>query len=118
MGTKVLIVDDQADIVETLTSILKIQGFSVEQSFNGEECLNKSKGKEIIFLDIMMPGMSGEDVAKELRNRYKNNVKIVYLTIKPKLEVDLKNVDAFIQKPFSLSQVVSTAKKIEMQGGV
>lgn len=66
---KVLIVDDQPDIVETMASCVKQWGYEVAVAYSGEQALNVADmfGPHVVLLDIMMPDMDGYVVSKKLR---------------------------------------------------
>lgn len=68
-GLKVLIVDDQPDIVETLASCVKQWGHEVALAYSGEQAVTVAEtfGPHVVLLDIMMPDMDGYVVAKKLR---------------------------------------------------
>ena len=67
---KILVVDDEKDIVELLQYNLEKEGYKISAVFSGEQCLEnvKSKLPDLILLDIMMPGMDGFEVCKILKN--------------------------------------------------
>lgn len=112
MCNKILIVDDHVDFTETFSTLLKRRGHSVETAFNGKECFEKMGEHNIalVFLDIMMPDMNGCDVAKQLRLKYNNDLKIVYSTIRPKAELDMAYADGFIQKPFGIDEILEMVR--------
>jgi len=105
-------VDDQRDVAGTISTVLKKHGYNVETAYDGNECLQKVENGRfrLIFLDIMLPGMSGDAIAKELRKTYDSKIKIVYVTIKPKAEVDITDADGFIQKPFKIREIIREAE--------
>ena len=113
MKQNVMVVDDQTDVVETVSHILEREGYHVKKAYDGRACLEKAKTDDVklVFLDIMMPGIDGYAVAKELRKTYHEKIKIVYISIKPKAEVNLQDVDGFIQKPFDIQRIIMEARK-------
>ncbi len=113
MTKKILVVDDHEDVVETIASILGIENCDIEKAYNGHDCLEKADDQvKLVFLDIMLPDMNGAEIAKKLREKYKDNLKIVYVSILPKEEVDLSNVDGHIKKPFNVDDILIAAKSI------
>jgi len=72
MATKLLVVDDDRDIVEMLSRKLIKEGYEVVQAFDGEEALLKVKqdDPDIILLDLMMPKLNGFEVLKEIREKH------------------------------------------------
>ncbi len=123
MKTKILLVDDEKDIVEFLQYNLEQEGFYVIAAYDGKEALEKMSQKpDLLILDVMMPRMNGYEVCEELRGmeEYKN-IPIVFLTAKSSEidEVHGLNLGAndFIQKPISpkklIARVKSNLRKIE-----
>ena len=110
---KILVVDDEPDVCELIKDILVSEGYEVEISYSGKECIKKvlRNGYSLILLDLMMPDLSGEDVLKLLRKKGKK-MPVVYVTIKPKLEVDTRHVDGFVQKPFHSEELVNAVKQV------
>ena len=69
MGAKILIADDESDIVSMLGSFFESKGFRVLPAFNGAEALKQvEKQPDIILLDINMPGKDGLEVCKRIRD--------------------------------------------------
>lgn len=124
MQTKILLVDDEKDIVEFLQYNLIQEGFKVLAAYNGNEALEKiSQKPDLIILDVMMPKMDGYEVCAKIRamDEYKH-IPIIFLTAKAGEidEVHGLNIGAndFIQKPISpkklIARVKSNLRKIEM----
>ena len=90
MTSKVFIVEDEPDLRDTLTYNFESEGFTVESFSNGEsflEALEKTI-PNLVILDLMLPGISGLDVCRELRsNENHNNIAVVMLTAKSE-EID------------------------------
>ena len=123
MKIKILLVDDEKDIVEFLQYNLELAGFDVITAHDGKEALEKMAEKpDLLILDVMMPRMNGYEVCEKLRNREDHkNIPIVFLTAKSSEmdEVHGLNIGAndFIQKPISpkklIARVRSNLRKIE-----
>ncbi len=112
----ILICDDQPIIHETLGVYLENEGFTCASAFDGIQALEKaeSESPDLIILDLMMPGKSGIDVCRELRQ--KSSVPILMLTAKGE-EIDRilgleLGADDYIVKPFSAREVVARIKAI------
>jgi two-component system alkaline phosphatase synthesis response regulator PhoP len=113
---KLLIVDDEEDILEILQFNLESEGFVIDTALSGEEALEKlTPEHKLILLDVMMDGMSGFRVAEKLR---KDNIQtpIIFLTAKG-TENDMLTgfsvgADDYITKPFSVKEVVARVKAI------
>lgn len=110
---KVLIVDDEQDIVESLKFVLEAEGYECYTAFNGEDGLNAAKSviPDLIILDIMMPKMNGYKVSRLLKfdSKYKN-IPIMMLTARSQEEDKLigeeTGANEYITKPFELDFVV------------
>ena len=114
MAKKILIVDDDADILETMKEVLGKQGYETEIATNGAQALDSlSISKpDLILIDIRMPTLSGYDLLRLLRERLNHGAKMAYVTVVPKQEVDLTDVDGFIQKPFSPKEFIKKVKGV------
>ncbi len=116
---KILIVDDEADIVELVSYNLKKEGFSVDSAYDGEIALAaiKKNKYDLIVLDLMLPGLQGMELCRILRNDQKTkNLPIIMLTAKGE-EVDRivgleMGADDYIAKPFSPRELVARVKAI------
>lgn len=116
MKTKILLVDDEKDIVEFLQYNLSNEGFKVITAYNGQEALEKlSQKPDLIILDVMMPKMDGYEACSRIRaiDEFKNTP-VIFLTAKSSEldEVHGLNIgaDDFIQKPISPKKLVARVK--------
>lgn len=116
MKYKILLADDEKDIVEFLKYNLEEEGFSVITAYDGKEALEKlSQKPDLILLDVMMPKMDGYEVCSKIRamNDF-NNVPIIFLTAKVAEidEVHGLNIGAndFIKKPISPKTLIARLK--------
>lgn len=115
----ILVVDDEADIVELVSYNLRKEGFSVDSALNGETALGKiRKGKyDLVVLDLMLPGIQGMELCRILRNDPKTEaLPIIMLTAKGE-EVDKilgleMGADDYIAKPFSPRELVARVKAV------
>ena len=117
MTQKILIIDDEKDIVETLQFTLEVEGYQCQTAFDGEEGLRLAKeiSPDLIILDVMMPGLDGFSVCKKLRER-SDSLGIIMLTAKSQ-EMDKVNglmlgADDYITKPFSPSELMARVDAI------
>jgi two-component system alkaline phosphatase synthesis response regulator PhoP len=115
MKEKILIVEDEVDLVKGLKMNLVDEGYEVDFAINGKEGLEKAlSGKpDLILLDIMLPGMDGLEICKELR-RNKVDIPILMLTAKGE-EIDKVigleiGADDYISKPFSIRELLARIK--------
>jgi len=117
MAKKVLIVDDEQDIVETLKFVLEAAGYECHCAYDGEEGLNKAKEliPDLIILDVMMPMMNGYKISRLLKfdTKYKD-IPILMLTARSQ-EKDKElgketGADEYITKPFDIDFVLERVK--------
>lgn len=115
---KILIVDDEQDIVESLKFVLELAGYSCFCAFNGEDGLKMVKEivPDLIILDVMMPKINGFKISRLLKfdKKYKD-IPIIMLTARSQAEDKLigeeTGVDEYITKPFDLDNVTETVNK-------
>ena len=111
---RILVVDDEKDIVDLISVNLEREGHKVLPAYSGEEALDliKTKRPDCIVLDLMLPGIQGLDVCKQIRyNSEFSNVPILMLSAKAS-EVDRvvgfeMGADDYITKPFSVRELIS-----------
>ena len=116
---KILAVDDEQDILELISYNLSRDGFEVTTAADGEEALKKirAKGFDLVLLDLMLPGMSGMEICRVLRNSPETkNLPIIMLTAKDD-EVDRiigleMGADDYIAKPFSPRELIARIKAV------
>lgn len=120
---RILIVDDERDLLEILQFNLTSEGFSVDVSTSAEEALNKPlESYHLLLLDVMMGGISGYKMADIIRKERRLEVPIIFLTARDS-ENDLLtgfNVggDDYIIKPFSIKEVIVRIRAILKRGKV
>ncbi|MGA2191904.1 MAG: response regulator transcription factor [Nitrospirota bacterium] len=119
MAEKVLVVDDEKDLVELLRYNLSKEGFSVISTGNGTEALQLAWKEipDLIVLDIMLPGMQGLDVLKSLRAKAETKTTPVILLTAKSEELDKVlglelGADDYITKPFSPREVTARVKAV------
>lgn len=111
--TKILLVDDEKDIVEFLKYNLEQENFDVLVGYNGEEALEKiSQKPDLIILDIMMPKMDGYEVCKKIRaTKGFENIPVIFLTAKSGETDEIKGLEIgasdYIQKPISPKKLIA-----------
>jgi DNA-binding response OmpR family regulator len=117
MAHKVLIVDDEPNIVISLEFLMKKEGFEVAVATDGEEALAKVAGfnPDLLLLDVMMPKKSGFEVCEALRaDPARAGLRILMLTAKGRDTEVAKGLaigaDAYVTKPFSTKELVAKVK--------
>ncbi len=115
---KVLAVDDEQHILELLSYNLEENGYSVTTVEDGLEALEHISRKkyDLILLDVMLPGMNGVDVCKNIRMEHKLDTPIIMLTAKSE-EIDKiigleLGADDYVTKPFSIRELLARIKAV------
>jgi len=114
---KILVVDDEADLVETVRFPLEMDGFTVLVSYNGEDALNQARKEkpDLILLDLMLPKLDGYKVCRLLKfdEKYKH-IPILMLTAKTQEKDKLlgkeTGADEYITKPFDIAELMKKVK--------
>ncbi|GAB1368717.1 hypothetical protein MASR1M42_12670 [Azonexus hydrophilus] len=119
MSKKVLIVDDEPNIVISLEFLVKKEGFTVAVAADGEEALAKVAefSPDLILLDVMMPKKSGFEVCEALRaDPARSGLKIIMLTAKGRDTEMAKGLalgaDAYMTKPFSTKDLIARIREV------
>jgi len=119
MAKKILIVDDEPNIVISLEFLMKKEGFEIAVACDGDEALAKvaSFNPDLILLDVMMPKKSGFEVCEALRtDPARAGLLIVMLTAKGRDTEVAKGLaigaDAYVTKPFSTKELVVKVKSM------
>jgi two-component system, OmpR family, response regulator len=121
-GNRILVVDDEANIVDVITMALRFQGFATESAHTGGEALTKvaSFKPHLIVLDVMLPDMEGFDVAKRL-GAERAGVPIIFLTARDATEDKVRGLttggDDYVTKPFSLEELVARIRTVLRRTG-
>lgn len=119
MNKKVLIADDEPNIVISLEFLLRREGFEVLVAVDGEEALSKARAEkpDLVLLDVMMPKMNGFDVCQALRaDPQMAGMRILMLTAKGRETEVSKGLglgaDAYMTKPFSTKELVAQVRSL------
>lgn len=116
MAEKILVVDDEVSLLETLAYNLKKQGYEVEMAGDGPTAveLARTSRPDLIVLDIMLPGMDGFEVCREIRKEM--NTPVLMLTARDD-EIDRVvglevGADDYLTKPFSMRELMARVKAL------
>ena len=119
--TKILVVEDEASFSDALSYVLGKEGFEVVVADTGDGAIASfdKSGADLVLLDLMLPGLSGTEVCKQLRSR--SNVPIIMLTAKD-TEVDKVvglelGADDYVTKPYSKAELVARIKAVLRRQG-
>jgi two-component system, OmpR family, response regulator len=120
---RVLVVDDEPNIVDVVSMALRFQGFAVESAGTGTEALSAVADfrPHLIVLDVMLPDMEGFDVAQRL-GAQRARVPIIFLTARDDTEDKVRGLsiggDDYVTKPFSLEELVARIRTILRRTGL
>jgi two-component system OmpR family response regulator len=120
---RVLVVDDEPNIVDVISMALRYQGFAVETAATGSEALEQVKAfrPHLMLLDVMLPDMEGFDVAERLGSQ-RSDVPIIFLTARDSTEDKIRGLttggDDYVTKPFSLEELVARIRTVLRRTGV
>lgn len=110
---KVLVVDDDPNLIKALTVVLKKEGYDIDTAMDGEEAMEKVQkaSPKVMFLDIMMPKKDGFEVCQEVKGSPKtSDTYIIMLSAKAQEEDVKKGIDVgadeYITKPYSIKQIL------------
>jgi two-component system OmpR family response regulator len=121
-GTRVLVVDDEPNIVELISMALRFQGFATETAGSGHEAIAAVSAfkPQLIVLDVMLPDMEGFEVASRL-GAQRAGVPIIFLTARDSTEDKVRGLsgggDDYMTKPFSLEELVARIRTILRRTG-
>jgi len=130
-GAKILVVDDEPDVVETVRFRLEQEGYEISTASDGLEALAavRASQPDLMVLDVMMPGENGYRVAKQIREEeaaglHRRRTAIILLTardlgLEPERErmfMDFSKADRVIYKPFDLEDLVRQVGELLSRG--
>jgi len=119
--TRVLIVEDEESFADPLAFLLRREGFTTAVAVTGQQALEEfdRNGADIVLLDLMLPGMSGTDVCKQLRAR--SAVPVIMVTARES-EIDKVvglelGADDYVTKPYSARELIARIRAVLRRGG-
>lgn len=116
---RVLIIDDTKNIRVLLQKVLQLEGFEVETASNGTEGLDMIHERDysLIFMDIKLPGISGTEILRTIREEGNNTPTIImtaYATIKNAVDCIQLGAITYIQKPFTADRILNTMRQFNI----
>jgi len=116
---RILVVDDEPDLVELVTYNLTREGFRIVSASDGEEALDKIKDEsfDLIILDLMLPGLQGTELCRIIRNNPKtDSIPIIMLTAKVDVMDKIQGLDTgaddYMTKPFSPRELAARVNAV------
>ena len=117
--TKILLVDDEPNILIAIEFLLTKEGYIIQKAFDGQQAIEKVESfhPNIIILDVMMPGLDGFEVARRVRHMDGNDdIKIIFLTAKGTTQDKMKGYSTggkyYLIKPFDNDELVDLVKEL------
>ena len=115
---KILVVDDERAVRESLRRALELEGYDVELADDGEAALERLEGTALadaVILDVLMPGIDGLEVCRRLRAR-DNGVPVLMLTARAEIDSRVAGLDAgaddYLPKPFALAELLARLRAL------
>jgi two-component system, OmpR family, response regulator MprA len=116
---KILVVDDERAVRESLRRALELEGYDIELAADGREALTTLHEEEMqpdaVILDVLMPGVDGLEVCRQLR-REGNRVPVLMLTARDEVENRVAGLDAgaddYVTKPFALEELLARMRAL------
>ena len=115
---RILIVDDEHDLCEIFLFNLTAAGYEADVAYSAEEAISKGiDGYDLLLLDVMMPGLSGFELAQRLKaDEHTAHIPIIFITAKDTEEDTLRGfglgADDYVTKPFSIREVVARVNAV------
>lgn len=111
---KLLLIDDDLDILEAMHYLLKSKGYKVHKHSSGFNVLNIVEGykPDLIFLDVQLAELTGTQICKEIKKKF--NIPIIIMSAHPYKSIHECNADAYLSKPFNMQGLID---KIEFHLG-
>lgn len=119
---KVLIVDDNHDVIETIMDYLTLEGIIADCAYHGESAINliQQNHYDVIIMDIMMPKLDGIRTVKKLREELFCNTPILFLTARDSLQDKIDSFtsggDDFLNKPFAMEELCLRLRSLHNRG--
>ncbi|WIY25280.1 response regulator transcription factor [Parasedimentitalea psychrophila] len=122
MGRHVVLVEDEPNIIEAIRFLLTREGWTVEAHSDGSDAVEviKAANPDLVILDLMLPGKSGMEIIKDLRNEEDlRNLPVLMLTARGQARdremAEKAGVSRFMTKPFSNTEVLAAVRDLHAQ---
>src|SRR2546421_12853954 len=121
---RILVVDDERAVRESLRRALELEGYEIELADDGQEALYRLESDaqpDAVILDVLMPGLDGLEVCKRLR-RAGSKLPVLMLTARDAVEKRVAGLDAgaddYLTKPFSFAELLARLRALARRGGI
>ena len=120
---RVLVVDDEPNIVDVISMALRFNGFTVSAAATGADALNRVREfkPDLVLLDVMLPDMEGFDIAKRL-GAERSRTPIIFLTARDATDDKIRGLsiggDDYMTKPFSVEELLARVRTVLRRSGV
>lgn len=117
-GQRVLIVDDDAEIIESIRYALEAKGYEVLVARDGNQglAMAEREAPDLVILDMMMPKRSGFLVLEKLRRTHADPIRVIMITAnegsRHKAYAEMLGVDDYIRKPFAMDRLVDSVSRL------
>ena len=117
-GRRILLVDDDPEIVESMRAVLESRGYEILVARDGNQGLVLAEGEEpdLVVLDMMMPKRSGFLVLEKLRRSRPNPMRVIMITAnegsRHKAYAEMLGVDDYIRKPFAMDRLLESVDRL------
>jgi DNA-binding response OmpR family regulator len=111
---KIMIADDDAGIVDSISMILEFAGYDVSSTMNGATLLKMESLPDLLLLDIWMSGVDGRDICRALKkNEATSKLPIVMISASKDIEASAKDAGAndFLPKPFDMDELIQCIER-------
>lgn len=117
-GQRILLVDDDPEIVESMRTVLESRGYTILVARDGNQglALAESEEPDLVVLDMMMPKRSGFLVLEKLRRSRPNPMRVIMITAnegsRHKAYAEMLGVDDYIRKPFAMDRLLESVNRL------
>lgn len=117
-GKRILLVDDDPEIIESMRAVLESRGYQILVARDGNQglAMAESDGPDLVVLDMMMPKRSGFLVLEKLRRSSPNPVRVIMITAnegsRHKAYAEMLGVDDYIRKPFAMDRLLDSVDRL------
>jgi DNA-binding response OmpR family regulator len=119
-NNKIIVIEDDPDINKLIAYNLRKEGFTVEQAFDGDEASERLKSGyfSVVILDLMLPGINGFDICKEIKERDSSSKSFIIVisartSSQDKLYAHILGADCYLSKPFRVETLIEAVREVQ-----